>query len=88
MTNFVELAGIIGSIMLAICGLPQAVQSVKNKSSGGVNSLFLWLWGVGEILMIIYVSKTIKDPILLVNYLLNLIIVGIIAYYKIPKFTK
>lgn len=79
----ISFIGIIGSLMLALCGLPQAIQSIKTKSSAGVNSLFLWLWGIGEILLIIYVLKTSNDFILLVNYLFNVLIIGVIAYYKI-----
>jgi uncharacterized protein with PQ loop repeat len=79
----ISFIGIIGSLMLALCGLPQAIQSIKAKSSAGVNSLFLWLWGIGEILLIVYVLNTSNDLILLINYLFNVFIIGVIAYYKI-----
>jgi uncharacterized protein with PQ loop repeat len=82
----ISLIGIIGSAMLAICGIPQAIQSIKTKSSAGVNSLFLWLWGLGEIFLIIYVANTTNDLILLINYLFNVLIIGVITYYKVnPK---
>jgi len=83
--DIVNIIGAIGSAMLAICGLPQAIQSVKSKSSSGISSSFLILWGVGEILVILYVLNTTKDTILLINYIFNIIIVGIIAFYKIKS---
>jgi hypothetical protein len=53
-----------------------------------VNGTFLWLWGVGEILLVIYVLGTNKDLILLMNYLLNILIIGVIAFYKIKDIKK
>ena len=81
----IDYIGILGSILLAICGAPQCYTSFKTKNSDGVSALFLWLWGVGEILILIYVMCTTMDPILIVNYVFNLIVVGIIAYYKLPR---
>lgn len=81
MINYI---GILGSILLAICSLPQVYQSVKTKSSEGISSMFLLLWGLGEALIIVYVLGTTRDPILLVNYFFNFLFVAIIAYYKLP----
>ena len=80
-----ENIGWIGSIMLAICGLPQAIESFKTKSSAGLTWGFLFLWFTGEILTFIYVLPKMDLPLLL-NYSANIIFLGIIIYYKIfPK---
>lgn len=77
-----ELIGYIGSIMLAICGLPQAIESFKTKSSDGLTWGFLALWFFGEILTFIYVLPKMDLP-LLINYSANIIFLLIIIYYKI-----
>jgi uncharacterized protein with PQ loop repeat len=83
--DIINIIGTIGSAMLAICGLPQAIQSIKSNSSSGISSSFIILWGVGEILVTLYVLNTTKDTILLINYIFNIVIVGIIAFYKIKS---
>jgi len=80
-----ELIGYIGSIMLAFCGLPQAIESFKTKSSEGLTWGFLALWFFGEILTFAYVLPKMDLP-LLINYSANIIFLLIILYYKInPK---
>jgi uncharacterized protein with PQ loop repeat len=77
--------GYIGSIMLAICGLPQALESIKTKSSEGLTWGFLGLWFWGEVFTFIYVFPKLDFP-LLINYSANIIFLAIILYYKInPK---
>jgi uncharacterized protein with PQ loop repeat len=82
MELIITLTGLLGALLLAVCGLPQAIQSFKTKTSSGVNGAFLFMWGVGEILLTVYVLGTTKDPILLMNYIFNIILIGVIAYYK------
>jgi uncharacterized protein with PQ loop repeat len=80
-----DLIGYIGSIMLAICGLPQAIESFKTKSSEGLTWGFLSLWFFGEIFTFVYVLPKMDLP-LLINYSANIIFLGIIIFYKIkPK---
>jgi uncharacterized protein with PQ loop repeat len=80
-----ELIGYIGSIMLAFCGLPQAIESFKTKSSEGLTWGFLALWFFGEILTFAYVLPKMDLP-LLINYSANIIFLLIILYYKVnPK---
>lgn len=75
------MIGWIGSLLLAICGAPQAWTSYTTKSSAGVSSWFLTLWAVGEVLTLVYVLPTMNIP-LLTNYTINLLFIGIIAKYK------
>jgi uncharacterized protein with PQ loop repeat len=77
-----ETIGWIGSILLAFCGLPQAIESFKTKNSDGLTWSFLIMWGVGEIFTIIYIIPKWHWP-LLFNYTANIIFIGIILYYKI-----
>jgi uncharacterized protein with PQ loop repeat len=80
-----EYIGWIGSILLAFCGLPQAVESYKTKNSDGLTWGFLGMWGMGEIFTIIYIIPKWHWP-LIFNYTANIIFIAIILYYKIkPK---
>jgi uncharacterized protein with PQ loop repeat len=80
-----EILGWLGSICLAICGLPQAWQSYKDKHSGGISWGFILLWTFGEIFALAYVYDKLDLP-LVMNYATNILILGVILYYKIyPK---
>jgi len=80
-----QTLGWIGSIMLAICGLPQAYKSYKDKHSDGISWGFLFLWGFGELFTLAYIVPKFDYPLIL-NYSINLIFIGIIVKYKFsPK---
>lgn len=80
-----ETIGWIGSILLAFCGLPQAIESYKTKSSAGLTWGFIGMWLIGELCTFIYIIPQMVLP-LLFNYTANIIFVSIIVYYKIkPK---
>lgn len=80
--DFILLMGWIGSLCLSVCGLPQAWLSFKEKSSDGISWGFLLLWGFGELFGISYVVDKADAP-LIVNYATNILIIGVILYYKI-----
>lgn len=80
--NFYELIGWMGSILLAFCGFPQAIDSFKKKSSHGVTWGLLLMWGIGEIFTLIYVFPMMKWA-LIFNYIANLLFLSIIIYYKL-----
>lgn len=82
-----EILGWLGSICLAICGLPQAWMSYKDKHSHGISWAFLLLWAFGECFALAYVYNKLDAPLLL-NYAVNIGIVGIILYYKIKPQTS
>jgi uncharacterized protein with PQ loop repeat len=82
-----EIIGWIGAILLAFCGLPQAICSIKNKSSEGITWGLLIMWGLGEIFTIIYVFPMMEWP-LLFNYSANIFFLSIIIYYKLFSRTK
>ena len=77
--------GWIGSILLAFCGLPQAIESYKTKNSNGLTWGFILMWLIGEICTFIYIIPKMDLP-LLFNYSANILFLIIIIYYKItPK---
>lgn len=74
--------GWLGSLFLAICGLPQAWLSYKQGHSDGISTSLLVLWGAGEILTLFYVTEKFDWP-LIFNYGMNLFSLGVIAWYKL-----
>lgn len=80
-----ENIGWIGSILLAFCGLPQAIESIKTKSSEGLTWGFIGMWFIGEICTFVYILPKMDLPLLL-NYTANIIFLSIIIFYKLcPK---
>jgi len=79
-----ELIGWAGAFFFAVCAIPQAYQSFKLKHSDGISAMFLILWILGEIFMTIYISfQPELDLPLFTNYVFNLVLTAIIAYYKV-----
>jgi uncharacterized protein with PQ loop repeat len=76
--------GWIGGILLGICAFPQVYHTVRSNKANDISGLFLILWGLGEGLTLIYVIPQMNWP-LIVNYLLNLIFIGIITKVKYEK---
>lgn len=77
-----EFIGWMGSILLAFCGLPQAIESYRTKNSDGLTWGFLIMWGVGELFTIAYIIPKMHLP-LIFNYAANIVFISIIVYYKI-----
>lgn len=77
-----EILGWLGSICLAICGIPQAWQSYRDKHSEGISWGFILLWTFGEVFALAYVYDKLDLPLLL-NYATNILILAVILYYKI-----
>ena len=77
-----EFFGWAGSILFALCGMPQAYQSYKQGHSRGLNWAFILMWGMGEIMTFIYVLPKMDIP-LLFNYTINMAFLIVIIYFKI-----
>ncbi|MEM3455023.1 MAG: lipid-A-disaccharide synthase N-terminal domain-containing protein [Candidatus Micrarchaeia archaeon] len=80
-----ELAGIIGMILIVLAWIPQTLRTIRTKRVG-VEPRFLWFYLFGCIGLIIY-SIYINDPIFIglnsISFLLNLINV---YYYRRGQF--
>ena len=80
-----EIFGILSTLAFATCAMPQVVECWKNKHAHGVSIWFLILWFLGELFGMIYMIE-VKNIIIFVNYIINMICTIIIAYYKVwPK---
>jgi len=78
-----EFIAYIGGILLTICGIPEVIRTIKDKRCH-LGWAFLLLWFFGEVFMLIYAINLKSNP-LIMNYLFNTIIVGVMLYYKIKK---
>ena len=77
----IEAIGYLGGLALSLCGLPAAISAIKDGRAE-INSGMLWLWLIGEILMLAYVLLTVFSIPLIFNYVANIILLAIIAKYK------
>lgn len=81
--NFIDIVGWIGASAFAVSGLPQAIKCVKEGHADGVANGMIVLWLIGEGAMLTYSGlKYTNDFALLTNYVLNAILVLVIAKYK------
>lgn len=77
-----EWLGWIGGILLALCGLPQAIKSWQDGHSDGISWSFLLMWAIGEVFVLIYIIPSGQLPLIL-NYTINIIFAVIILKYKV-----
>ena len=77
-----EIIGIIGAIILAFSSLPQVILTFKQGHIKGISDGLIVMWSIGVILMFIYVLPTGSIP-LIGNYLLNIIFVGVLVFYRL-----
>lgn len=77
-----DTIGWIGSILLAFCGLPQAIEAYKTKQAKGITWGFIITWFTGELLTLVYIIPKMELP-LLFNYSANILFLSVIMYYKI-----
>ncbi len=83
------MIGWLGSIMLAFCGLPLAVQVVRQGSARDLSRGTLVLWTLGEIFTIVSVWKSAPSlTFLLFNYGMNLIFLSVIWFYIVFPRTR
>lgn len=77
-----ETIGWIGSLMLAFCGLPELCKSLKSGRCA-LSPAFLFMWGVGEILVLIPIISKDLGLFLVFNYGVNLAIIGGLVWVKL-----
>lgn len=79
-----ESIGWLGAFFFAICAVPQAWKSFKEKHSDGISLSFIVLWLLGEIFMLVYVGfQPTFDWPLITNYIVNLLLTTVIFWYKL-----
>ena len=87
LNNYIELIGFLGSLLLSLCGFPQALQCIKTKKAEGLTTWFILLWTFGELFMLSYVLvKYIHDIPLLINYVISAFSVSVLFYYKFKNY--
>lgn len=79
----IEIIGWIGAAAFCLCGIPQAIRSVKEGHSDGVSHGLLWMWMLGEICMPIYIyAEHGFDLPVHFNYFMNFCCLVVITKYK------
>ena len=76
-----DIFGMIGGGMLAVCGFPQMVKTIKVGKADDLAWSFLGMWGIGEVCMLAYILPK-GDWILIGNYFVNLLFLLPIIFYK------
>ena len=76
----IEFIGWLGAFLLATCGIPQLVKTLKTNNFNGLSITFLFWWLFGEIFILFYVlQKAFRWP-LIFNYGINITIIFIILF--------
>jgi uncharacterized protein with PQ loop repeat len=79
----IEIVGWVGSILFALCGVPQAIKTIRTKSASDFSAPFLLMWLGGEVCMITYAVVKLGNLPLILNYVGNLLCLLPIIYYKV-----
>ena len=74
----------LGSLLLALCGLPQAIKAYRRPdSTRGLSWAFLAAWGSGEICLLCALYDAPGVPwVVLANYAANVWLIGYIVVVK------
>lgn len=75
-----KFIGWISGILLGLCAFPEVWHTIE-KGQNDSSWLFLLMWGLGEVGFFIYVFPK-RDYPLLFNYVLNIILISILIFYK------
>lgn len=78
----IDIFGWVGAVLLAGCGIPQAILCWKQGHAKGIDSIFLWMWFIGEILTFSYIIASSGGWPLILNYTANTFMVLLILRYK------
>ena len=82
-SKLVNSIGWVGNQLLAWCGAPMVFDVINKKSADGYAWGFIVMWGLGEILALIYMYNKHKDYPTMINYSINLAFILIVCYYKL-----
>lgn len=75
--------GWLGAVALSLCGVPAAWKAFRDGHAHGMSGAFLALWWLGEAAMLGHVLLEHKGAALAANYAANVLIVGVIVFFKL-----
>lgn len=78
-----DLYGYLGGGLLAVCALPEAYRTIRDRECH-LGWALLLMWFFGEGFMLVY-SLELDDYALILNYGLNLIFLVPMLYFKIKN---
>ena len=76
-----DTLGWIGGVLLALCAIPEVIKSIRTKACN-LSHGFLWLWYLGEWFILIPVLVQGMAGFLVFNYMLNIVLISVLMYYK------
>lgn len=82
-----EILGWIGSFMLAFCGLPEVIRTIR-EGECTLTWGFLLMWGIGEVCLLIPVIQQEMALFLLLNYGANTLFLVVLLWYKLKGVLK
>ena len=68
----IQIIGWLGAFLLATCGIPQLIRTIRSKNFQGLSMIFILWWILGEILVLIYVLYEAFRWPLIFNYGINI----------------
>lgn len=76
-----EIIGWLGSGLLLICSVPQAIRTVREGHCEGLSASMLWMWLGGMALMLVYlIPLGVWPPV--ASHCFNILLAGTMAWYK------
>lgn len=79
----INLLGTVGALAFGLCGFPQAIKSFKDGHSQGISTFMIALWMLGAVSMFVYVTVKYLDVMLMINYVVNMGVAGVMGWFKI-----
>lgn len=76
------MIGWIGSILLALCAVPELIRTIRMKKCH-IGWGMLLTWYFGEILVLYYIMSSLWSAPMIFNYVLNIAIISVMIIYKL-----
>jgi uncharacterized protein with PQ loop repeat len=80
----VDLLGWFGGVLLALCAVPEVISAIRNKQCN-LSHGFLWMWYIGEWMILVPILANNMAGFLVFNYTLNIVLISVLMYYKYSK---
>ena len=79
-----DTLGWIGSVLLAVCGAPQAWTCFRAGNARGISPAFVAMWLAGEVCYVVSVQMKFGwVEWMMFNYALNICFASVIAFYLV-----